>query len=82
MERRISVPRSAWAFIVALVAAVAAMAAFALPVWASTTWNATMNGASEVPPTLSMGAGTGSVVLNDTEDSALVSNNFYGRRRP
>lgn len=80
MERRF-VRRPALV-IVALAAAVGAMAAFALPVWANSAWTASMDPSHEVPPTATTGAGNGKVTLNKTEDSALVSINWWGVSAP
>jgi hypothetical protein len=71
------------AIVIALVAAFGAMAAFALPVWAANSaWTASMDPAQEVPPTATTGAGNGKVLLNKSEDSALVSINWWGVSSP
>ena len=44
----------------------------------SEKYSATLTGAQQVPPVVSSGTGTGSVLLNDTEDQILVDLTFSG----
>lgn len=62
----------------AILAATVALALLATPAAAESTYSATFDEAQEVPPTGSSGTGSGTVVLNDAKDSALVSLTFSG----